>query len=272
MEELTKKTYVTDHSFLSFTRFSKFMSCEAAAAVNYKPEPTTAMLVGSYVDAYFSKELEEFKQNNPDIFTKSGTLKSDYLKADEIIKRIESDETMMYYMSGEKQKIMTGAIDGVKFKAKMDSYKEGLFITDLKVMKDFQPVWTGYGKQNFVDAYLYNVELAIFQEIVYQNTGQKLPCYICGITKETPSDVAIFQIPQAQLDSALKLVKDKLPRIQAILEGKVAPHRCENCEYCRLTKKAKVMTYFFAGMTGDELRQEGIESDDPLLRKEEEKK
>lgn len=271
MSELTKETYITDHSFLSFTRFSKFMSCEAAAAVNYKPEPTTAMLVGSYVDSYFSGELEDFKQKHPDILTKAGTLKSDFQKADEIIKRIESDPTMMYYMSGEKQVIMTGRIFGVKFKAKMDSYKDGEFITDLKVMKDFQPVWTGHGKENFVEAYLYHVELAIFQEIVYQNTGKRLPCFICGITKETPSDVAIFQIPQAQLDMAMKLIEENIDRIEDILSGRVEPHRCETCEYCRMTKKARVLNYYFAGMNGNELREEGIESNDPVLEIKEEK-
>ena len=268
MSELTKETYITDHSFLSFTRFSKFMSCEAAAAVNYRPQPTKAMLVGSYVDSYFSGELEEFKEKNPDIFTKNGTLKADFLQADEIIKRIESDPTMMYYMSGEKQKIMTGTIFGVKFKAKMDSYKEGEVIVDLKVMSNFQPVWTGHGKENFVEAYLYHVELAIFQEIVYQRTGKRLPCYICGITKESPSDVGIFQIPQPQLNMAMKLIENNIDRIQDILSGKVAPHRCEECEYCRSTKRARVLSYFFAGMNGDQLREEGIESNDPILKKE----
>lgn len=269
MSELTKENYITDHSFLSFTRFSKFMSCEAAAAVNYKAEPTSAMLMSSYVDAYFSKELDDFKAKNSDIFTKTGTLKANFLQAEEIIKRIESDPVMMYYMSGEKQVIMTGEIFGRKFKVKMDSYKENEFITDLKVMKDFQPIWTSHGKENFVEAYLYHVELALMQEIVYHKTGKKLPCYICGITKETPSDVGIWQIPQAQLDSAMAMVKNNIDRIGDILDGKVQPHRCEECEYCRLTKKARVLNYYFAGLNGDQLREEGIECNDPVLNKEE---
>ncbi len=270
MSELTKETYVSDHSFLSFTRFSKFLSCEAAAAVNYRTTPTKPMLVGSYVDAYFSGELEEFKQKNPDIFNKNGTLKADFVQADEIIKRIESDTVMSYFMSGDKQVIMTGKIFGVKFKAKMDSYKPGEFITDLKVMKDFQPIWVSKGKVNFIEAYNYDIELAIFQEIVFQNTGKRLPCYICGITKESPSDVDIFQIPQSQLDTAMEIIEKNIDRISDILEGKTAPHRCESCEYCRLTKKARVLDYTYAGMTGDQLRENGIESDDPVLVKEEE--
>lgn len=272
MGELTKETYITDHSFLSFTTFSKFMECEAARAVHYRPKPTTAMLVGSYVDAYFSGELQKFKEKTPEIFTKAGTLKADFLQADEIVKRIESDPVMMYYMSGEKQVIMTGVICGRKFKAKMDSYKEGEFITDLKVMANFQPVWGEHARENFVEAYLYHVELAIFQEIVYQNTGKRLPCYICGITKENPSDVGVFQIPQVKLDAAMKLIEANIDRIEDILSGKVAPHRCETCEYCRMTKKAKVLNYYFAGLNGNQLREEGIESDDPILKTEEEVK
>lgn len=269
MSELTKETYITDHSFMSFTRYSKFLSCEAAAAAHYKPTPTTALLVGSYVDSYFSGELEEFKKEHLEIFTKNGTLKSDYIKAEEIIKRIESDEKLMYYLSGEKQKIMTGSIFGTKFKAKMDSYKAHEFIADLKIMKDFQTVWNNGARENFVDAYKYTCELAIFQEIVYQNTGEKLPCYIVAITKENPSDVGIFEIPQVKLDIAINNMKNNLDRINDILSGKEPPQRCETCEYCRLTKKAKVMDYFFAGMNGNQLREEGFECNDPLIRKEE---
>lgn len=271
IEVLTKENYITDHSFLSFTTFSKFLSCEAAAAAHYRPEPTTALLMSSYVDAYFSGELEEFKQKNPDIFNKNGTLKANFLQADQIIERIKSDPTMMYFMSGEKQVIMTAEIFGRKFKIKMDSYKENEFIVDLKVMKDFQPVWTGHGKQNFIEAYNYDIELALFQEVVFKRTGKRLPCYICGITKEDPSDVAIFEIPQKQLDVAMGIVESRIDRISDILDGKIQPERCECCEYCRKTKKARILDYSYAGFTGNQLREVGIECNDPLLVKEEEK-
>lgn len=267
---LNKKTYITNHDYMSFTRFSRFMSCEAAAAAGFKEPSSTAMLIGSYVDSYFSKEMDDFRAEHPEIFnSKTGALKSDFVMADELIKRIESDPTMMYYMSGEKQVIMTGVINGVKFKIKIDSYMVGQFIVDLKVMKDFKPVWTSYGKTNFVEAFNYDIELAIFQEIVWQNTGSRLPCYICGITKESSSDVAIFEIPQEQLDKALELVKNNITRIKDILDGKVNPHRCGVCSYCRGTKKAMVLNYNTAGLNGDELRELGIECDDPLKEQKE---
>ena len=95
-----------------------------------------------------------------------------------LIERIKSDKMLMHYMSGEKQKIMTGEILSVPFKIKIDSYLKDEAIVDLKVMKDFSDVWsTAYNSRvNFVEAYNYDIELAIFQEIVFQNTGKKLPC------------------------------------------------------------------------------------------------
>ena len=114
--ELTKENYKSNHDYLSYSRISKFLRCEAAAKVNFYEPGTTAKLIGSYVDAYFSNELEIFRTEHPEIFTKNGELKSDFKKAESIIERIKADETMMHYLSGESQKIMTGEILGVKFK------------------------------------------------------------------------------------------------------------------------------------------------------------
>lgn len=269
---LTKEEYIKNHSYMSFTRFCKFLNCEAAGLVNYKFSSTKALLIGSYVDAYFSDELEEFKTEHLEIFnSRTGELKTDYIQADELIKRIESDEQLLKFLSGEKQKIFVGEISGVKFKVKIDAYDVNHHITDLKVMKDFKPVWINGYKSNFIEAYNYDIELAIFQEIVFQNTGVRVPCYIAGITKENPSDVGIFSISQKQLDEAMRIVLNNLPRIKLLLEGKVAPHRCEECEYCRKTKKSKVIPYELAGMSGDQLRENGIECDDLKLLEERKK-
>lgn len=270
--ELTKETYKANHDFMSYSTFSKYLTCEAAAAARYYPPSTVAQLVGSYVDAYFSDELEDFKVEHPEIFnSKTGALKADFTNANDLIQRIESDEVFMSVLSGEKQKIMTGEIDGVPFKIKIDAYEPDKYITDLKVMKDFKPVWNdAYNKYtNFMLAYNYDIEMAIFQEIVYQNTGKKLPTYIAAITKENPADIGVFEIPQEALDKALDIVKKHLPRIKDILEGKIAPERCENCEYCRMTKKARILDWELVGKNGDFLRENGIECNDPVLKKEE---
>lgn len=80
------------------------------------------MLVSSYVDAYFSKEIEEFKKIHPEIFTKQGELKSQYKNAEEIIKQIEADPIFVKYLNGEAQKIMVGEIAGVPVKIRIDSF------------------------------------------------------------------------------------------------------------------------------------------------------
>lgn len=241
---------------------------------DYKSKPSVAQLVGSYVDAYFSDELEEFNTEHPEIFnSRTGDLKTDFKDANRLIERIKSDKMLMHYMSGEKQKIMTGEILSVPFKIKIDSYLKDEAIVDLKVMKDFSDVWsTAYNSRvNFVEAYNYDIELSIFQEIVFQNTGKKLPCYLVCVTKEDPADIGLFEIPQDTLDEAMGLVLRNLPRYKDIAEGKAAPHRCEVCPYCRSTKQAKIISYKFAGMNGDELREEGFVCDDDFVKKGDEK-
>ena len=270
---LTKENYKDNHYYLSYSRFSKFLDCEAAAFADYKTEPTVAFLVGSYVDAYFSNEMPEFQAAHPEMYnSRTGELKKDFIKADEIIARIEQDPLLVHYMSGEKQTIMAGEIEGVPFKIKMDSYLENEAIVDLKIMKDFNKVWSTAYKAyiNFVEAYDYDIELAIFQEIVRQNTGGKtLPCYLVCATKENPPDIGLFEVPQETLDKALQTVKNNLPRYLQISQGKVAPHRCEKCAYCRSSKKAQLISYEYAGMSGDELREEGIECNDEKVKPEE---
>ena len=68
--------------------------------------------MGSYVDAYFEGKLDRFKEQNPEIFTKQGSLKAEYRRADLVIARIERDPMLMRYLSGEKQVIKTGEIAG----------------------------------------------------------------------------------------------------------------------------------------------------------------
>ena len=268
-EILTKEEYISNHSFLSFTRISKFLECEASAAANFRKPSTTAMLVGSYVDSYVSDELEEFRNEHPEIFnSRTGELKVDFKKGEEIINIIKADETLQEYLKGEKQRIMTGEICGVPIKIKMDVYAEGVRITDLKIMANFNRVWSEVMKKycNFIEAYNYDIELALFQEIVRQNTGKLLPCYIVALTKEEYSDRGIFLFPQEDLDEALRIVKTRLPRIKKILDGKIEPERCEKCEYCRLTKKVKILSTRFVGFSGDQLREEGIDCNDSKIK------
>lgn len=247
---LTSENYFSTENQMKYcgsSQLKAFLKCEAAAFAettgSYEREQTTALLVGSYVDAHFEGTLDVFKAHHPELFKRDGGLKADYSKAEYIISRIEQDEFFMGFMNGEKQKIMTGKIAGVPVKIKIDSYFPDK-IVDLKIMKDFSPVYRPeQGKLNFIEAWGYDLQGAIYQEIVRQNTGKKLPFFIAAATKENEPDLGVFSISQELLDFELQEAKKALPRIDAIKRGLINPERCERCEYCRSTKVLrKVMT------------------------------
>lgn len=83
----------------------------------------------------------------------------------------------MKYMSGEKQVIMTADLYGTPWKIKMDSYIPGVAIVDLKVMASLTKLeWVrDIGYLDFVRYWGYDIQGAIYQEVVYQNTGKRLP-------------------------------------------------------------------------------------------------
>ena len=145
---LTRENYFdreNELKFFSSSQFKFFMQCESAAMAEindkYVHPKTDALLVGSYIDAHFSGELDLFKAQNPEIFTKAGELKSQYKQAEEIINYLEHDEMFMRYISGSSQVIKTGNLFGYEFKIKIDSYHPGKAIVDLKVLRDFEPVY-----------------------------------------------------------------------------------------------------------------------------------
>ena len=132
----------------------------------WQDEKSTALLVGSYVDSYFEGSLDQFKKDNPEIFTQKGELKANFKQAEEIIARIERDEYFMKYMSGQKQVIMTGELFGAKWKIKMDSYIPGVAIVDLKVMASITDLkWVkDIGYLDFVRYWGYDIQGAVYQE------------------------------------------------------------------------------------------------------------
>jgi len=91
-----------NREYLSVSQYKDFvgtlgqLGCEEYALAKidgaWEDETTTALLVGSYVDAHFEGTLDIFKAKHPEIFTKTGELKSDYKRANDIINRIERDE------------------------------------------------------------------------------------------------------------------------------------------------------------------------------------
>jgi hypothetical protein len=238
-KNLTNDNYYENNDYMSASQFKDFYKCEAYGLAKYKKEwideSSNAFLIGGYVDAYFSNELEKFKFEHSELFNRDGSLKATYKIAEEVIKRIEQDEYMMQLLSGKTQLVQTGTINGVPFKIKMDSVLEDT-IVDQKIMKDTKDVWAD-GYKSFWEVYGYDIQLAIYQYIHAQNEGLMKTCKLAVATKESSPELAVYRFSQKTLDNALQIVKDLAPRYHDIKLGLINPVGCGKCAYCRSKMK-----------------------------------
>lgn len=245
--EMANYEYMSASQYKDFVGTYGYPGCEECAMAKIRgdfEEPTSKpLMVGSYVDAYYEGTLEKFKAEHPEMFKKNGDkgLKAEYLKAEEAIARTLRDPLFQEYMSGQKQVIMTGELFGAKWKIKMDSYHPGRAIVDLKYMQSLTKF--GYvpdiGYLDFVRYWGYDIQGAIYQEIVYQNTGKRLPFYIAGVSKEDAIDIEVIYVHDSYLKEALEGVRVNMPRILEVKYGGAVPNRCEVCKWCRDTKVLK---------------------------------
>lgn len=269
--KLTSKNYYglkASREFMSVSQFKQFQKCEAMAMAElngeYERPKSKALLLGSFVDEMLTgnkkTQIQFVCDNFSELFQKSSKLSklddagrlafvTDYfesifcdvnkpyaeiVQALETIERIKKQPLMMKHFKNKHQTIMTGEIAGVPFKIKMDNYKPDEFIADCKYMASlrspnlFEPMVKYWG---------YDLQGAVYQEIVYQNTGKRLPFYLDIATKETPAHLAVAEIKQYDLDEALETVKALAPRYQAIKNGEIQPNRCDEygCDYCTTT-------------------------------------
>ena len=193
--KLTVRNYYSEKAnreFFSVSQFKAFQKCEASAMAElqgeYTPERGRALILGSFVDEMLTgtqkSQMQFIEENQGELLKKNGEYYADVAQAVETIERIKAQPLMMKYLRGGHQKIMTGEIEGVPFKIKMDSYDPKEYIADLKYMASlrspnlFTPMIAYWG---------YDIQAAVYQEIVFQNTGNRLPFFFVVGTKETPA-------------------------------------------------------------------------------------
>lgn len=237
--EVTKDNYFENTGHLSVSKFKRFLRCEKNGLSEYGNPTSLALLVGSYVDAYVEGTLDEFVDKHPEIISSrgktKGELKSDFKQADEICDFIDNDSNLQDFLGGEKQKIMVGEINGIPYKIMMDSYDEGIAISDLKIMKSITNRDGSY--YDFIEQWGYNFQASIYQEIVRQNTGIQLPFFICALTKEYPINSAIIQVDQDTMDRALDIVKENSPRFYDLMNNLAFANGCGKCGTCISSRK-----------------------------------
>ena len=242
---MTKIDYYSPEAnrrFCSNSQLKSFLSCEARAVAEmngeWQMERTKALDMGSFFDALLvnNHEDENWIEEHKDIvYMKNGKMYSDFIKVGEIACKVKQQPLMMKYLDGEHQRMMIGEIDGLPFKIRMDTYKEGEFISDLKLMASckspnlYTPMLEYWG---------YTHQAAIYVEIVRQNTGKTLPFYFVIATKENPTHLEVAHISEYDVNKALEEIRPFLPRIKAIKEGLIQPERCEkyDCPYCTETR------------------------------------
>ena len=257
---LTSDNYYSDAAnmeYLSVSQIHDFIGsiavpgCEARALAKlngeYREEPSDALLLGSLVDVMLTgneEENEEFLADHPEMFSSrgatAGKLLAKYALADKMVERAQQDAFFMRTLSGDNQVIMTGEIFGEKFKCKIDSLLPTA-IVDLKTTADigkrfYDPV--GKRSTNFIEAFDYVLQGAIYQELVAQNTGKRLPFFISAIDKHADAPgIVVAQIDQESMDARMAEVEPYISRIVALKNGEEAPERCGHCAYCRMTAR-----------------------------------
>ena len=222
--KITEKNYFSTEvkkNFLDVSTFKDFVGiparegCEerALASLNgdFETEKSNALLLGSLVDEMLlgtEDSLLQFKLENQQMFSSrgetKGQLKAEFRKGEEMVARAKQDAKFMKYLEGEHQRIMTGTLFGMDWRIKIDNYMENKAIVDLKTCEDMRKVYYANGSRyNFIDYFGYVLQGAIYQEIVFQNTGKKLPFYFACISKQTIPDIELIYIDDETLNNAI---------------------------------------------------------------------
>ena len=265
--KLTENSYFSPEAELKYcgsTQYKDFMGCpirpgceeRALKKINgeYEEETTKALLMGSILDALWENDDPEYiLERFPDCVSSRGAtkgqLKSEYQAVMNMYQRTLKEEKFCAYMSGEKQRIMTGEIEGLPFKIKIDSFIDGKAIVDLKTTQTLDRNFRYYIPDSgerlpFYLAYGYDIQLAIYREIVRQNTGDTLNCYLAVVDKKPHPICDVIQLPNKMLDDALESIKGNCEMIIMLKTGEVKPTRCESseCDYCRDTHVCQLLS------------------------------
>ncbi|WP_245585962.1 PD-(D/E)XK nuclease-like domain-containing protein [Paenibacillus pinihumi] len=251
--------------YMSVSQFKSFVpaygGCEARSvaelAGDYTRPDKGAFNEGHYIHAWNSNELAEFKENNPDIYSSrgdtKGQLKSNYKHLNKMIEVLEDDPLVMQVLAGHKEVILTAELFGIPWKVMLDSYQPEIGDTgafaDLKALKDMKKSYSEH-HQNYVPFYQkygYDLQMAIYAEVerIVKKREHWIIPHLVVVTKQDPPDHEIIMFDYDMIMSELQFVKNHIERVVAVKTGRETPLRCghNDCDYCRLTKKAVIKHY-----------------------------
>lgn len=272
MLKLTPENYYsieTDWDYMSFSQFKNFEECEAKELARLKGEwePTkkkstsTAdpLILGNYVHSYFeSKDAHEafIEENKKELLSSRGAtkgkLKASYKLAEEIITSLNADDMFAYfYKPGDKEVIVTGEIEGIAWKGKLDSLslKNGFFC-DLKTVDDpHKRHWNADERRwvPFVEDRQYHMQMAVYRELSKQTFGKDLAPLMFAASKQSIPDKMAIDFESEEDQQLMREAMDKIlanqDRYRKVMMGEVEPKACGRCEYCRINKQLSDFTH-----------------------------
>lgn len=241
--------------YWSISQYKRFRECEARALAELEGEwedqrDNTALLVGNMVHSYFEspEAHKKFMDENADAMISKagktkGQLKADFLVGQRMIERLEADKQFMEYYVGQKEVAVTGEIEGVEFKGKIDclNVEKGYFV-DIKTTKSDidSMVWvqdeaSGRNIQvRWFEAWGYVLQMAAYKKMLKEQYGKEFTPVIYAVTKEsTPDTRAIVFQSQEKLDYELSELSMLIKHLDDVKKGKKEAKPCGHCEYCK---------------------------------------
>lgn len=261
--KVTKENYFSleaSRHYMGSTQYKGFLECEAKqmAVLNgdFQESPRECFTEGHYVHSWNEGKLEEFKANHPEIYSSrgatAGQLKANYKHCTLMIETLDNDPMVKNVLSGEKEVILTAEMFGIPWKIMIDDYNpnKGVF-SDLKALRSMDGKFWNKELQlyeNFLDAYGYKTQMAIYAEIERKAMNRAevdwLIPHMVIVTKQDPPDHEIIYFDHDMIREELNYISSHIERVKAVKSGKVKPVRCGQCEYCRSTKKISEVKHY----------------------------
>jgi hypothetical protein len=252
--ELTRQNYFSREAENLYMGSSSFKAwdvlhggCEAKEVAKRKgiwiEKDNPAFLLGNYVHSWSSGDLQKFIADTPQLFKKDGSMLAKYALGDKMIEVLRNDPLVQQIREGEKEQIFVGKIGGVDFKIQVDilNLEKGYF-ADIKTTKGLsETYWNNdiRSKETFINKYDYQAQIAIYAEILKQNTGlvDYLEPYLIVVDKQDTPDHEVIYMGKSFISDKLAEIESRLEHIIAVRDGELLPIPCGKCDYCRSIKK-----------------------------------
>lgn len=229
--------------YMSTSQFKSFVDCEAKTLAELKGkyirQSKDCFLEGHFFEALICNEEEDFINKNPQMLSSKGKskgeLKSNFVKVKNSADFLKNQSFLHPLLEkSKKQVIVTGLINGIKWKGCIDFLLPDFGI-DTKCMKDFKKIYSEEDKKymSWFFSRGYHYQMSVYKEL----TG--LPQKIIGVSKEETPDIEAFELSSELLDNAIDIIKHYTKKFNDIKKGKIEAESCNVCDFCKTKKQIK---------------------------------